>query len=90
MPSWWPPHQSSHAYPTSNPTLNSLKTTHYIPQQKTHSRLCDEGKDNRGQSQPTGETQLKPQDNSDFFVALAWPKQLNSNPKLGYINNPTS
>ena len=34
-----------------------------------------------------GDTQLKPQDNSDLFLALAWPKQLNNDPKLGYINN---
>ena len=60
MLSWWPQHQSSHAYPASNPTLSSSKTTHYIPQQTTHSWLCDEAKDNRGQSQTKDETQLKP------------------------------
>ena len=87
MRSWWLQHQSSHAYLASSPTLNSLYTTHYILQQPTHSRLCDEGKVNRGQSQTKEETQLKPQDNSGLFLALAWPKQLNRNPKLGYINS---
>ena len=33
----------------------------------------------RWQSQPTSETQLKPQDNSELFLALAWQKQLNIN-----------
>ena len=28
--------------------------------------------------------------NSELFLALAWPKQLNSNPKPGCINNPNS
>ena len=47
MPSWWPHHQSSHAYPASNPTHNSPKTNHCIPHQNNPSQLCEEGKDNR-------------------------------------------
>ena len=93
-----PKHQVSQAYPTSNPTLTVWKPITACCSRTNSSELCEEGKYNKvtTQTKRVNTAQVR-QDDSELFLALAWPKQISSNakdtrthnnPKPGMINNP--
>ena len=52
------------------------------------SQSCEEGKDNQGKSQTKDEHRSSPQDNTELFLALTWPKQFNNNTQTRVLRQP--